>query len=701
MLDQFANPPSQYRLAPFWVWSEMPDPSEIDRQAREMHAKGLGGFILDGRFAGMVDDSGEELLRLTQRACDAAERLGLRVYNYDEPPPRADLPPTLDIKLRTSAVHADGRIRALAKAPRAVNWALSMDEMKRDVDRLACLGVSFFCPDAFRYTISGLQTHQSHSQFYQTPYWRDYRRFADYAARLSYALSQGKHTPQAAVLRPGTYLDPLDRALIEWLEAYCQCLLAEHVDFDIIDEETLARATCEDERLVLADEGYDLLILPPIVSVAWRTADKIRVFADEGGKLIGTMSLAAEDSEGDRHAEVREAFVDSFGADAHARLLEISRPSDLASALGHALRASIKPTASIRLANSECPDICCVHRCMEGLDIFFLANHADEPREVRISVRCDGAPHMLNLETGDCTALPNCTQQGNRTVLLHRFERHGSLLMAFGEEPVFAVTPPIVEHGQEIALSEEWEFVTEQPNCITLPDWAFNTLIQDDREMHEYATSFQAGFEPESLLLALMESAGFRVGGGLRVFVNDVEVAATGCWVTDIRLKTFDIAGPAREGTNSVRMVVEREGWTGDPVPSPAKARLLGAFAVAEDGLVLVPPPACLRNGSWTDQGYPYYSGTAAYRQTLFVPEFARGQRIILRADEPADSVEFVVNGVVAGLRPWAPFEVDITSLVKPGPNAIEIRVTNTPANMLASDPRPSGLVGGATAFLA
>jgi len=700
MLDQFANPPSQYRLAPFWAWNEIPDPIEIDRQVREMHAKGLGGFIIDGRFAGPVSDAGEELLRLTQRACEAAERLGLRIYQYDEPPPIPGLPPLLDIKLRTSAVHAQGRIRALARAPYASDWSCSMDRMKRDVDRLACLGVNFFCPDAFHYSVAGLQLMRPRSQFYQATYWRDYKRFADYAARLSYVMSQGRHVPQAALLRPGGFADRMERDLVEWLEAYCQCLLAEHIDFDIIDERSLAQAAIEEDRLVLGAEGYELLILPPVPSVAWKTADKIKVFADQGGKLIGTSRLPAEDADGDRHEEVREAFAMAFEPGTHAHLLQISRLSDLAPALDHALRATVKRDVSIRRESAECADIVCAHRATDSLDIFLLANSAAQAREVRISVRCDGAPHMLNLETGECTALPNCTQQGNRTVLLHRFEAHGSLVMVFGDEPVFAVSPPIVEGGQEIALSEEWEFVPEQPNCLTLRDWSFNTLIQQDRELYEYTTSFDAQFVPDDLILAFQESPDFHVGDGLRLFVNDTEVAPTGSWAIDISIRVFNMASVAREGLNSIRMVAEREGWTGEPVQTPVRPRLLGSFSAAQNGS-LQPPRTSLRDGSWTDQGYPFYSGTAAYRQTVFIPEFARGQKVILRCEQPSDYVEFLVNGRLAGLRPWAPFEVDITSLVVPGKNTIELRVTNSLANMMLSEPRPSGLTGGATLFLA
>ena len=704
MFDQLRNPPSQYRLAPFWVWIETPDLEDIDRQVRVMYAKGIGGFFIEGHFPGRVEDSGEALLQCTQRACDAAERLGLHVYQYDEPPVARRIAPELSTKLRTSAVHAAGRLRALGRMFSTSNWSLSLAEMKRSIDRQACLGVNFFCPDAFHHSIAGLPTRgAAPSQFYQATYWRYYKLLADYAARLSYVLSQGKHRPQVAILRPGSYSDLLTRDTADWLTAISNCLLAEHVDFDILDEDAIGGASCGNDELSVDDEHYELLILPPMAAIAARTVSKLKAYADEGGKLIAVMQLPAEDSHGDRHAEVRESLASIFDSQTNgggALLLDITRSSDLTAALIQALNTTIKRAISIRRSGEECSDIACVHRSTGHAEVFFLANNAREAREVRISFRCDGAPHMLNLETGDCTALPNCTQQGNRTVLLYRFEAYGSLTVAFGSEPAFAVAPPIIEEGQEITFSNEWQFSTEQPNCLNLPDWTFNTLIHEDREFYEYTTTFEADHVPQDLFLALEQTEGFRASDGLTILVNDVETPALGGWTLDIGIRTIDIASLVRPGHNIITMTAQREPWTGDPIRVPARARLFGSFGLGERHSLQEPRPI-LRNGSWSEQGYPHYSGTAVYRQTVFIPTFAHGQRIILKALSPADTVEFVVNGVVAGIRPWAPYDIDITTFVKAGPNEIELRVTNSLANTLLGDARSSGLLNGAIAILA
>lgn len=703
MFDQLKNPPSQYRIAPFWVWNETPDLVEIDRQVREMYAKGVGGFFIEGHFAGRVEGSGEALVECTQRACDAAERLGLHVYQYDDPPVPRRISPELSTKLRTSAVHTGGKIRALGRLFTTSSWSLSMAEMKRSIDRQACLGVNFFCPDAFHYSIAGLKPRSvAPSQFYQSTYWRSYKQFADYAARLGYVLSQGTHKPQVAVLRPGGYNDLLTRDQAEWLSAINDCLLAQHVDFDILDENALSKASCGDELLSIEDEHYELVILPPMGSIAASAAGKLNAFADDGGKLIATMQLPAEDSRGDKHAEVRESFAAIFDSQANGDrsvLLDISRPSDLSSALAQALKTRLKQAISVRRDGSECADIACIHRSTAAAELFFLANNSREAREVRVSFRCDGAPHMLNLETGDCTALPNCTQQGNRTVLLYRFEAYGSLTVAFGTEPAFAVAPPIIEGGQEITFSGEWQFSTEQPNCLNLPDWTFNTIIENDRELHEYTTTFDADHIPQDLVLALEQTEGFKTEDGLTILVNDMQTPALGAWIVDVGIRTIDIAGLVKPGRNIIKMTAQREPWTGDPVRVPARARLFGSFSLSERNS-LQQPPLMVHNGSWTDQGYPYYSGTAVYRQTIFVPNFAHGQRIILKVLSPADIVEYVINDVVAGIRSWAPYDIDITSLVKPGSNDVELRVTNSLANMILCEARPSGLINGAVAIL-
>ena len=58
------------------------------------------------------------------------------------------------------------------------------------------------------------------------------------------------------------------------------------------------------------------------------------------------------------------------------------------------------------------------------------------------------------------------------------------------------------------------------------------------------------------------------------------------------------------------------------------------------------------------------------------------------------DTLEVLVNGQRAAVRLWEPYEVELTDHLQPGDNTLELRVANTPINLLEAVPRPSGLAG-------
>jgi hypothetical protein len=123
---------------------------------------------------------------------------------------------------------------------------------------------------------------------------------------------------------------------------------------------------------------------------------------------------------------------------------------------------------------------------------------------------------------------------------------------------------------------------------------------------------------------------------------------------------------------------------------------LLGNFTVrSTDPLYAISAPAAeATNGSWTDFGYPFFSGTASYTAAFDLPGIDETTRVRVEAENVADAVTVIVNKTRAGTRLWRPWSVDITHLVKEGRNELELWVTNTMQNMLERNPKPSGLLG-------
>jgi hypothetical protein len=118
---------------------------------------------------------------------------------------------------------------------------------------------------------------------------------------------------------------------------------------------------------------------------------------------------------------------------------------------------------------------------------------------------------------------------------------------------------------------------------------------------------------------------------------------------------------------------------------------------------------------SWTENPETrYYSGVASYRKNVQLPpSYPRNTRLMLsfgvgkplpeaaesenhpgmRAllDAPVrDAAVIYVNGKRAGSLWHPPYELDITSLLRPGDNALELRVANTAINLLSGEGLPN-----------
>jgi hypothetical protein len=94
---------------------------------------------------------------------------------------------------------------------------------------------------------------------------------------------------------------------------------------------------------------------------------------------------------------------------------------------------------------------------------------------------------------------------------------------------------------------------------------------------------------------------------------------------------------------------------------------------------------------SWTasaDEGVKYFSGTAAYTKTLQAPDswLRPGSRTLLDLGAARDVVEVAVNGQAVATLWKPPYQVDVTGVLKPGTNRLEIKVTNEWTNRQVGD---------------
>ncbi len=89
-----------------------------------------------------------------------------------------------------------------------------------------------------------------------------------------------------------------------------------------------------------------------------------------------------------------------------------------------------------------------------------------------------------------------------------------------------------------------------------------------------------------------------------------------------------------------------------------------------------------------SEAGVKYFGGTATYTKELTAAKewFKPGAKFILDLGTVKDLAEVSVNGKSFGILWKLPYELDITSALKPGTNKIEIKVTNQWTNRITGD---------------
>jgi hypothetical protein len=167
----------------------------------------------------------------------------------------------------------------------------------------------------------------------------------------------------------------------------------------------------------------------------------------------------------------------------------------------------------------------------------------------------------------------------------------------------------------------------------------------------------------------------------------------------------YSIAGgrttiPLRLDPNGAVFVVFRKA-AAEPsltLPAPAEvtlASITGAWDVAFQPDRGAPARISLDSlGSWSDSpdaGVKYFSGTATYTKTIEAAAdwFKAGGKLWLNLGDVKNIAQVSVNGRPLGIFWKTPFRVDVTSALKAGANALEIKVTNLWVNRLIGDQQP------------
>jgi hypothetical protein len=273
-------------------------------------------------------------------------------------------PESTQAKCSASAMLHLGRTRNSNECFGAYGHRFTWEEMKWLVDWCFVRGVNLLYPHAFFYSVRGPRRDERPPDVGpNSPWWDEYRAFADYCRRYSWLNTQGRQVCDVAILGQSSRL-PWSAAKV--------CYQRQR-DFNYLEARLLCQnATVDGDGIHIAGMHYRALVVDRSVPPLDAELPALRVLAS-AGRLI-------EWSEDDECPIVGGATV-------------VRTPEDLVSA--------IDTLCPVDLAMAPLsPDLRYRHVVVDGVHYYLLCNEGAEVVEGQLQVGASGATAWLDPWTG-------------------------------------------------------------------------------------------------------------------------------------------------------------------------------------------------------------------------------------------------------------------------------------------------------------
>ena len=436
---------------------------------------------------------------------------------------------------------------------RNTGWALTLQDMKAQIDAAGQQGATQFAPDGFAYTLNGLRKHSAPpAQSHQNPYWKHFRLLSDYAGRLSYAQSQSQPVVDIALLEPITSLwahlshpennweyigpDKDEKALVERLLSdwtyIVQALKDMQRPFHTLDPAMLSQAKIVGQEVHLGQAKYKVLVLPPMTNLEQDVFEFLKDFIHANGQIIALGLTPIEDiQEGTSvvdgcyrltDVEPSRMIRDYTGHEVGVHLVkrgsfslirtggavEKNRGSEM---LNNQLNEVLPKTVHIHTQSKNPGAIQYHHRVGDNQHLYFFTNTEANATTARIqlpSLKRNTKIELWHLETGKRTPLLG-EQVGDQIVIELAFANHQSHLVVLSKEEPETNEPAEVA-PLNLEIKGNWKIDPEEDNALRISSFRMqldpqNRGTRQGWHKPDYADNRWAEVTPKPVIEQLRE----------------------------------------------------------------------------------------------------------------------------------------------------------------------------------------------------
>lgn len=648
---------------------------------------------------------------------------------WDDSTTKAQFGNVRAVKELASAANQTGRQRKLSETYGGSGWELTFTDMKRNGDWEYALGVNLMNQHLTYFTLSGARKYDYPPSFdYHEPWWNNYKYLNDHYARLSLALSSGRQINDILILEPTTSSwlydsyakrNPETAEIGQSFQSFVTYLEKSQIEYDLGSENMIKdMGSVSKGKFIVGQAIYSSVVIPPMTeNLDLPTFRLLKKFVSSGGTLV-VFSLPTR-IDGYLSEELKAFF--NKKADNIVFIDKLTPESVSKNFQNHDL--NFKDLTGGTLYHHR--------RILADGQLLFLVN-SSLTETMKGSVETSGKDAVeMNTLTGDIYGFPN-QQSGENISLSYSVPPAGSLLLFIPESgktnyqlpaktqnmnPVPSSSSVSVTRNEENAMMidfcdiEVGNEITKDLHTYYAADKVYkyygfkngnpwNTSVQFktnivDRDTFGINTGFAATYHffvkgkfDVSAMKAVVERTHL-----WRVTVNGAEVKPEdGKWWLDRSFGVFNIGTLIKPGDNTITLRTS-------PMKIHAEVEpvyIVGDFSVkpAEKGWTIEAPAPGYTVGSWKTQGLPFYSWGVTYSKDFNIEDI-KGTWEIGLGKWNGTMAEIYVNGMPGTIIAFPPYTSDITGLIKPGMNKIEVKVTGSLKNLLGphhNNPKP-GLV--------
>ncbi|MGB9797107.1 MAG: glycosyl hydrolase, partial [bacterium] len=540
-----------------------------------------------------------------------------------------------------------------------------------------------------------------------TTWWDDAPAWLTYVARCEYLLQQGLFVGDVLF-----YVGENSPVSIRTSQP-----LPPSYDFDACDTPTLLeRLSVKGNKLYLPHGmSYEVLVLPNEREMTPKVLRKIRELVKAGAWVIGPKPLRSPSLVDYPKAdeEIKKLANEVWGN------LDGQKITERKYGKGRVFWG--KSVEEVLKLKGVKPDfefegtlpgtaINYIHRKTEEADIYFLSNQRERFETVKCRFRVKGkVPELWHPDTGKVEIAPIFRFFGDRTEVTINFEPYGSLFVIFRQptrarkaiaqvlhnnkdaflpslsvvgklEIVKAIYGILEDPSKQVDVTEHLRKMVKNNMLFVV---AGNAIAGDPAPfvVKKMRIDYKWNNEPHTIIVN--ENELVEIPKGVVGKAPDVKLSLTSQGKAEVL--AFE-AGDYEILTTTGKKIK----LTIPSVPKPIEVS--GPWEVHFPPNWGAPEKAVFdKLISWSehpDEGIKYFSGTAKYVKEIEIPKEAIGKdkTVILDLGDVEVIARARLNGKDLGIIWKKPFQVDITDVVKPGKNLLEVEVTNLWVNRLIGD---------------